>query len=108
MAAAKAFKAIDAPTQGIVVPYGKEGKEIIAGFHAAYDIERDVPLLRRAQQFTVNVYPHVLDSLRKAGAVKEAKPETRILTLDSRYYSSQFGISIEPVSSLEALYVDNA
>lgn len=107
MTAAKAFKAIDAPTQGIVVPYSEEGKEIIAQLHAAYDIELDVPLLRIAQQFTVNVYPHVLDNLKKAGAVKEAKPETRILTLDSRYYSPQFGISTDPVSTMETLYVNN-
>lgn len=106
MAAAKAFKAIDAPTQGVVVPYGKEGADIIARLHAAFDVELDVPLLRRAQQFTVNVFPHVLEKLRKAGAVTEAKPETRILTLDPRYYSPQFGLSTEPVSTMETLYAD--
>ncbi len=105
MAAAKAFKAIDAPTQGVVVPYGKEGADIIARLHAAFDIELDVPLLRRAQQFTVNVFPNVLEKLKKAGAVKEAKPETRILTLDPRYYSPQFGLSTEPVSMMETIYV---
>lgn len=106
MAAAKAFKAIDAPTQGIVVPYGKEGADIVARLHAAFDVELDVPLLRRAQQFTVNVFPHVLGKLKKSGAVTEAKPDTRILTLDPRYYSLQFGLSTEPVSTMEALYAD--
>lgn len=106
MVAAKAFKAIDAPTQGVVVPYGKEGADIVARLHAAFDVELDVPLLRRAQQFTVNVFPHVLEKLKKAGAVTEAKPETRILTLDPRYYSPQFGLSTEPVSTMETLYVD--
>lgn len=106
MAAAKAFKAIDAPTQGIVVPYGAEGADIVARLHAAFDVELDVPLLRRAQQFTVNVFPHVLEKLKQAGAVTEAKPETRILTLDPRYYSPQFGLATEPVSTMEALYVD--
>ena len=107
MAAAKAFKAIDAPTQGVVVPYGSEGADIIARLYAAYDVKLDVTLLRRAQQFTVNVFPHVLDRLKAAGAVREAKPETRILTLDPRYYSPQFGLSTEPVSLMEALYVDS-
>lgn len=103
MAAAKAFKAIDAPTQGIVVPYGKEGADIVARLHAAFDVELDIPLLRRAQQFTVNVFPRVLEKLKKAGALTEAKPETRILTLDPRYYSPQFGLSTEPVSTMETL-----
>lgn len=106
MTAAKAFKAIDAPTQGVVVPYGIEGADIVARLHAAFDVELDVPLLRRAQQFTVNVFPHVLEKLKQAGAIKEAKPETRILTLDPRYYSPQFGLSTEPVSTMEAIYVD--
>jgi CRISPR-associated endonuclease/helicase Cas3 len=106
MAAAKAFKAIDAPTQGVVVPYGNEGADIIARLHAAFDVELDVPLLRRAQQFTVNVFPHVLERLKQAGAIREAKPEARILTLDPRYYSPEFGLSTEPVSTLETIYVD--
>ena len=106
MAAAKAFKAIDAPTQGVVVPYGKEGADIVARLHAAFDVELDVPLLRRAQQFTVNVFPHVLEKLKKVGAVTEAKPETRILTLDPRYYSQQFGLSTEPISMMETLCDD--
>lgn len=106
MTAAKAFKAIDAPTQGVVVPYGNEGADIIARLHAAFDVELDVPLLRRAQQFTVNVFPHVLERLKQAGAVREAKPEARILTLDPRYYSPLFGLSTEPVSTLETIYVD--
>lgn len=106
MAAAKAFKAIDAPTQGVVVPYGKEGADVIARLHAAFDIELDVPLLRRAQQFTVNVFPHVLEKLKQAEALQEAKPETRILTLDPRYYSPQFGLSTEPVSTMETLYAE--
>lgn len=106
MTAARAFKAIDAPTQGVVVPYGTEGADLVARLHASFDVELDVPLLRRAQQFTVNVFPHVLEKLRRAGAVREAKPETRILTLDPRYYSPQFGLTTEPVSTMEAIYVD--
>jgi hypothetical protein len=61
--------------------------------------------MRQAQQYTVNVFPGVLKKLRDAEAVKEVKPETRILTLDSRYYSLLFGLSTEPVSEMEMLYV---
>ena len=105
MAAAKAFKAIDAPTQGVIVPFGKQGTALVAKLHAAFDIELDFDLLRAAQQYTVNVFPHVLEKLKKAKALTEVKPDTRILSLDERYYSPQFGLSTEPVSTMESLYV---
>jgi CRISPR-associated endonuclease/helicase Cas3 len=105
MTAAKAFKAIDAPTQGVVVPFGKAGRDLIGRLHGAFDIELEFDLMREAQQYTVNVFPGVLKKLRDAEAVKEVKPETRILTLDSRYYSLLFGLSTEPVSEMEMLYV---
>jgi CRISPR-associated endonuclease/helicase Cas3 len=108
MAAAKAFKAIDVPTQGIVVPYGKAGLDLVARLHAAFDIELEFELLREAQQFSVNVFPHVLEKLKQVGALKEVKPQTRILSLDPSYYSAQFGLATEPVSLMEALYVDAA
>ncbi len=106
MTAAKAFKAIDAPTQGVVVPFGDAGRDLVGRLHGAFDIELEFDLMRAAQQYTVNVLPGVLKKLRKVGAVKEVKPETRILTLDSRYYSPLFGLSTEPVSEMEMLYVD--
>ncbi|MDO8263108.1 MAG: CRISPR-associated endonuclease Cas3'' [Gallionella sp.] len=106
MTAAKAFKAIDAPTQGVVVPFGVAGRDLVGRLHGAFDIELEFDLMRSAQQYTVNVFPGVLEKLRKSGAVKEVKPEVRILTLDSRYYSPLFGLSTEPVSEMEMLYVD--
>lgn len=105
MTAAKAFKAIDAPTQGVVVPFGAAGRDLVGRLHGAFDIELEFDLMREAQQYTVNVFSGVLKKLRDAEAVKEVKPETRILTLDSRYYSLLFGLSTEPVSEMEMLYV---
>lgn len=105
MTAAKAFKAIDAPTQGVVVPYGDAGRALIADLCAAFDVEREFELLRAAQQFTVNVFPHVLRTLDQARAVREVKPDARILYLDERYYSPRFGLATEPVSPMETLHV---
>jgi CRISPR-associated endonuclease/helicase Cas3 len=105
MAAARAFKAIDAPTRGIIAPYGEEGRKIIADLCAAYLPDKDFTLLRRAQQFTVNVFPHVLDRLIRAGAVGEILEGAGILFLDSRYYSREFGLSETPVEEMEVLNV---
>ena len=105
MTAAEAFKAIDAPTQAVIVPYGAEGRELISKLHGAFDVHLEFALLRRAQQYSVSVFPHVLDKLRVAGAVREVQKEARILALDERYYSAQFGLSTEPVSLMEILHV---
>lgn len=103
MSAAKAFKAIDAATRGVIVQYGKEGKVIVADLCAAYLPDKEFDMLRRAQQFTVNVFPNVLERLTKAGAVREIQEETGILYLDYRYYSDEFGLSETPVRNMEAL-----
>lgn len=103
MTAANAFKAIDAPTQAVVVPFGKSGRKLVADLCAAFDVEQEFKLLRVAQQFTVNVFPHVLKKLNDAGALYEVKPDARILCLDGRYYSALFGLATEPVSLMEPL-----
>ena len=103
--AAKAFKAIDAPTRGVIVQYGKEGKAIVADLCAAYLPDKEFDMLRRAQQFTVNVFPDVLERLTKAGAVREIQEGTGILYLDYCYYSDEFGLSETPVRNMEVLCV---
>lgn len=105
MTAAKAFKAIDAPTQGVIVPFGTQGQQLIANLYAAFDVEKEFELMRAAQQYTVNVFPHVLQKLKDTAAVHEVKPDTRILCLKQEYYSQQFGLATEPVSLMERLNV---
>ncbi|MCW2311082.1 CRISPR-associated helicase Cas3' [Rhodoferax antarcticus] len=105
MAAAKAFKAIDAPTRGVIVPYGQAGKDLIADLCGAYMPDKEFDLLRRAQQFSVNVFPNVLETLQKYGVVQDIRQDTGILFLtDSRYYSNEFGLSTTPEGNMEVLY----
>jgi len=104
MTAAKAFKAIDTPTRGVIVPYSQSGRDIITALCAAYLPDKEFDLLRQAQQFTVNVFPQFLDRLTKAGAVQEIQEGTGILFLaDSRYYSPEFGLRETPEGKMEAL-----
>ena len=103
MAAAKAFKAIDAPTRGVIVPYCAGGKDLINKLCAAYTIEKQFGLLRKAQQYTVNVFPHELRRLRETQAVREVQEGTEILYLDARYYSQEFGLSLTPSGEMEVL-----
>ena len=104
MSAAKAFKVIDTPTRGIIVPYGETGRELINKLCSAFEIEKQFKLLRRAQQYTVNVFPHVLDQLQKEGAVHEIQPDVAILYLsDFRYYNQDIGLSELPGGTMEVL-----
>ena len=106
MSAAKAFKSIDAPTQGVIVPHGDEGKALINDLCSAFEVEQQYKLLKKAQQFTVNVFPHVLQKLHDAQALHRVQEGVQILHLLPHFYSPQFGLSTEPVSLLEPLCVD--
>lgn len=106
MSAARAFKVIDAAIRGIIVPYGKSGKELINDLCAAFEVEKQFKLLRRAQQYTVNVFSQDLEKLQKAGAVHEIQRGVDILYLsDARYYNQAFGLSQTPEGCMEVLNV---
>jgi len=105
MTAAKAFKAIDAPTRGIIVQYTDSGKVIVGDLCSAFEIEKQFKLLKRAQQFTVNVFSQVLERLSTLKAVHEVQEGTGILYLDSRYYHNDFGLTDSPVNQMETLNV---
>jgi CRISPR-associated endonuclease/helicase Cas3 len=96
--AANVFKSIDAATRGIIVPYGKEGRKIIADLCAAFDPEKDVKLLKKAQRLSVNTYSNVFEKLMKEHAIYEAQKGIDIWCLKEEYYSMEFGISDMPVT----------
>ena len=104
MAAARAFKAIDAPTRGLIVPYGNQGKSVISDLCAASGPDKLFGLLRQTQQFTVSVYPNELQRLRERGAVREVQEGTDILYLDGRHYSQETGLTLTPSEEMEVLY----
>jgi CRISPR-associated endonuclease/helicase Cas3 len=95
MKAAEAFQAIDASTRGVIVPYTLEGKAVINELCAAFEPNKHFKLLKRAQQFTVNVFPNVLDELERAGAVHEGQEGTGVIYLEARWYSEEFGLNVE-------------
>lgn len=99
--ASQLFKAIDTPTEGIVVPYGFEGAELVKDLFGAFDLSRSIELLRKAQQFTVNVFPRVLEALDRAKAFDTVDSSLRIHCLRQEYYSKRFGLSTEVVNSPE-------
>ena len=89
--AAEAFQAIEAPTEGVIVPHG-DGQAIITGLHDELWPDERRALLRRAQRFSVNIYPHLKAALQNKEAIY-AIPGTNILALKDEYYSAEFGLS---------------
>ena len=104
MTAGKAFKAIEAPTETLIVPYRK-GKETITNLCAVakeFNPGRYYDLIKEAQKYSVNLFPNVRQKLADAGAIYEIQSEG-IYYLDERFYSDEFGVSTEMVKQLEPM-----
>lgn len=105
MEAGRQFKAIDAPTQAVIVQYGK-GQDLVAELCSVakeFDAHRYYQLLRQAQKFSVNVFPNVWEKLQGQKAVHEVQPGHGIYFLDEEYYHESFGLGTEPVGTMSAL-----
>lgn len=94
--AGEAFAAIDAPTHSIIVPYGQEGRRLVEDVcEGLYGEEPLHVRLRRAQQFTVNVFPYEFDKLAQAGAIyqPEGMEKYGIFILMPQFYNDGMGVT---------------
>jgi CRISPR-associated endonuclease/helicase Cas3 len=103
MTAAKAFRVIDSPTRGVIVPYGREGRELEGRLFSQIELPELYRLLRLAQQFTVNVFENTYNELLAAGALRQVASDIDIVVVDARYYDPNLGLTTEPNTSLEFL-----
>lgn len=102
MSAAKAFKAIDSPTEGVIVPYSEEGERIIAELSRSR-FEEKSKLLKEAQRYSVNLFPY--EQRKLAGMLYEVWEGSGIFWLDERHYSEEFGVSTEGVAEMKTRIV---
>lgn len=111
--AAQAFEVIDAPTQGVIVPYdadGHRGSDLIGKLAASYTNDQvsladQVRLHKEAQQYTVNAFPHIVTRLAESGMLREIQPGEGIYYLDERHYHDDLGITLEALSEQRTLNV---
>ena len=99
--AASGFQVIDSQTQSIIVPYSVVGRSIIADLCSAFEPRRNFELLRRAQRFSIAVFPYQLAALKEAGAVHEVGDGTGILFLNEKYYGSETGLNAAGTEQME-------
>ena len=68
--AGRIFQVIDAPIRSVIVPYGK-GKEYIATLCGTWDVKEMSEAKKKAQRYSVNVFPKVWDKLQEKNALHE-------------------------------------
>ena len=97
--AGRAFQAIDAPTHAVIVPYG-EGAELIVKLCGEWDPKEMYDAKKKAQRYSVNVFPNVWNKLQKENALHETIEGSGIYYLNERYYNDEFGLSLDETSEM--------
>ncbi|MEC0183275.1 CRISPR-associated helicase/endonuclease Cas3 [Paenibacillus peoriae] len=99
--AAEHFQVIKDHTTAVIVPYGdgeKEGKEIIADLNGQQSIEDLSSLLRRAQQFTINITNTDKNQLSHNKGLVSFLDE-KIWALTDGAYDDSYGLNVQNDSS---------
>lgn len=91
--AAQHFQVIDQQTTSVLVPFG-DGEEIIADLNGNETIEDLSHLLRKSQQYTVNLYKHELEELERNGGL-ETVFNGQLYVLKKGAYNEKYGVDLE-------------
>ena len=103
--ASESFKVIGENTRGVIVPYGSEGKKLILALCALEPWDNPRELVRRAQQYSVECFPYVLEALRRQGALHRIRDDLDIFYVDESFYSDEVGLLDEGTGTMEFLGV---
>lgn len=96
------FEVIEAPTTAVLVPYG-EGKELISNLNEdIHDYDKLNEYLKKAQQFSVNVYRHTLQDLAAEGLLVSLYNDS-IYALKDGGYHEEYGLEMEGEGNLGTL-----
>lgn len=100
--AAERFQVIDANTESILVPFG-DGKEMITTLTSGEPIEYKV-FLKKAQQYSVNVFPHEFRTLQQEGLIRPVDFGVfKIWIAIEGTYDEEYGLSIKGEAGLNLL-----
>ncbi|MDD5018668.1 MAG: helicase-related protein, partial [Eubacteriales bacterium] len=85
------FKSIDTQSRGILTPY-REGAQIIAELASCTDPGKISKLLKKAQPYTINIYPYQFNRLYDEHKIFEAQEGLDIYYLADPYYDDTIGL----------------
>jgi CRISPR-associated endonuclease/helicase Cas3 len=89
-----AFEVIAENTIGILVPF-KEGKTIITSLYSEYDPKEIDQLLRKGQQYSVNVRANYFRELEERGLIYKIREKLEVYAVTDGYYTEDLGLSQE-------------
>ena len=87
------FEVIPEQTRPVLVPF-MEGAELIAALNGRHSMREEMQLLRRAQAYSVSLYPGDYDRLCRANALY-AVGESGAVAVEEGYYSEERGLQPE-------------
>lgn len=99
--AANHFAVIKNMTTQVIVPY-KEGEDLIAQLNGNQSISDLSRLLKKAQQYTINVYRYELDSLAQNKGIVSYL-DGQIIALKETAYNAEYGLELGNDSNLSSL-----
>jgi CRISPR-associated endonuclease/helicase Cas3 len=88
--AAENFHAIESSTEGVIVPY-KQGEDIIDQLMHERDPLRISVLLKEAQRYSINIYPHQFEQLW-GSCIHEVQQGLNIYYISKEYYCDEVGL----------------
>jgi CRISPR-associated endonuclease/helicase Cas3 len=97
------FNVIDSPTTSVLVPYNEEARELMLDLNGELDLGQLGSLLKKAQQFVINIYSHELKELDKSGDIYPLM-NGNIFALREVAYSRKFGLELDGEGSWTASF----
>lgn len=91
--AATHFNVIEGVTQSVIVPYGQEGKDIIADLNGDCTIEDLSTLLKKAQRYVVNLFSYEIRQLDQNEGLVHLF-DGKVMALHESAYNKKFGVDI--------------
>lgn len=99
---AKYFEVIDSPTKTVLVPYG-EGSELIGQLNGELQMEEVIPLVKKAQAYSVNLFTHEIKALDASDAIYPLY-NGEIFALNENAYSKEFGVDLTALAASEGIF----
>ncbi len=91
--AGRRFEVIADNTCGVIVPYNDEARKIIEELAGAADLSQIMRLRRKAQRYTVSLYPGAYDKLFDSGRISELGNSEAFALINDADYNMDYGIS---------------
>lgn len=92
--AGEAFQVIDQRTKSVLVPYD-EGKVLIEKLAGRHTFSEEIEDLKKAQQYSVNLFEQVFERLAREGALYSLG-ETGVVVLKEEHYDAYAGVITTP------------